>query len=551
MLNMSLKKHSISILFILLTLLSLLYIYKLKGIHPSYVNKKKIQFIKKITVDLPLKNIYDRNGYKLAFSVAKYSYFLDTTLIKNQQELKQISEMFHYDFEKLLTKYKKSKKFVWLKRKSIRRIMNPFRSVFEVIEYSRSYPYGKMISHIIGVRNKENEPLGGLELFLNEKLQTGKKIIKFFRTADDKRLLLTNFNYLTSQNDGITTTLDIKLQLILDSVAHQAYEKWQPENLVAIVVQPHTGEILAWSQIPTFNPQTYNHEPLEYMRNIALTSPIEPGSLFKPFFYYTVLKEKKADENTIIFCENGHYRIRARHIYDHTPHANLTAKEVIAYSSNIGITKLSQRLEKEKFFDTLKTFGFLEPISIGFNNELKTKITPFNKWSYHTLISLPMGYEILTTPFHLLRAYASFLNGGYLVNLSLLKNEKSDRKKVLESEIIPKVKEALRLVTEIGTAKRANSSFYVIAGKTGTSKLLGQDGRYTASEHRSFFIGFAPYNNPALVVYFQLDKPKGAYFGGTVAAPYVKEFLEKSLQKLYIEFEKNENRRNLSKTQRK
>lgn len=537
---MPVKNLSITSLFLLVAVIPLLYVYRLTEYKDEFQKKKERQYIKKIVFHRPYKNIYDVNGYPIALSIPQYSYFVDTTFAKDEEDIKKIASFFHYDIDKLLRKYKLKKKFVWLKRKSKNRIKHPFKSVFEIVEFGRFYPYGKMVSHIVGIRNREGEALGGLELSLNDLLYNGKQVIKFIRSADGRRLLLSDFSIPVSITEGVSTTLDIMLQSTLYKVALQSYKKWQPEKLVAIAVDPQTGDIMAWVQIPTFDPYKYNVEPLKLFNNIALTSPVEPGSLFKPFFYYTLLKKGIVNENTKVFCENGHYMIRARHIYDHTPHNILSAREVIAYSSNIGITKLSQKLNKEDFLETLKTFRFLDNFSIGFVNTLKSRITPYNRWSYHTLISLPMGYEILTTPFHLIRAYSAFANGGYLVDISILKKRKILKRKILDEEVVQKVRDALGLVTKIGTAKRANSKLYIVEGKTGTSKLLGEDKKYTATRHRSFFIGFAPQQSSRqLLVYFQLDNPRGAYFGGTVAAPYVKEFLEKSLQKLFIKFELN------------
>ncbi len=543
--------NTIVFLFILFALPPFIYIHKLSKYKNVYKERKVSQYLKKFSVDLPFKNIYDRNGAILAASIPKYSYFVDTTVLKSEEEVQKVASIFHYDVAKLLRKYRLKRKFVWLKRKTAKRIEHGFKGIFEVTEFSRFYPYGKIISHIVGVRNKENQPLGGLELSLNNKLYMGKQTIRFIRGADGEGFLLTDFIMPSAPKDGITTTLDIKLQNTLYEISKESFDRWKPQNLIAIAIDPNNGDILAWVQIPTFDPARYNVQPIKLFNNLALTSPLEPGSLFKPFFYYTLLKKNIVDEDTKVYCENGHYRIRARHIFDHTPHGTLSAKEVIAYSSNIGITKLSQKLRQEDFLETLKTFNLLNRFSIGFVNTLKTKITPFEKWSYHTLISLPMGYEILTSPFHLIRAYSMFANGGYLVNLSILRNREMIRRRVLDEKVVEKVRNALGLVTKIGTAKRADSKLYTVEGKTGTSKLLGEDNRYTANKHRSFFIGFAPHSDTRLLVYFQLDNPQGAYFGGTVAAPYVKEFIEKSLQKLFVKFELNATKKPATETARK
>ncbi|MFN7181765.1 MAG: peptidoglycan D,D-transpeptidase FtsI family protein [Planctomycetota bacterium] len=526
------------------------YIYKMFSYKNIYIEKKRMQYIKKIVVSAPLKNIYDRNGEVLALSVPSYSYFLDTTLVKNENELQEIARRFKYPVQKLIRKHRERKKFVWLVRKVSREIKHKFTGVFEVVEFLRIYPYRKLLSHIVGVRNKENEALGGLELSLDSKLYGGKKVIKYMRGSDGKQFLIEDFSLPVYSNGGIMTTIDIKLQRSLYEIATEAYQRWKPESLTAIAVEPEWGDIVAWVQIPTFDPLKYNREPIKLMKNLALTSPVEPGSLFKPFFYYMLLKNNVIDEDRQVFCEKGHFKIRSRNIYDHTPRGFLSAKEVIAYSSNIGITKLTQKLSQKDYIETLKTFRMLDRFSIGFVNTLKTKITPINKWSYHTYISLPMGYEILTTPFHLIRGYSAFANGGYLVNLSILRDREKIKRKVLDSDVVSKVQNALRLVTKIGTGKRADSRLYILSGKTGTSKLLTQDKKYTSGKHRSFFIGFGPASLPRLVVYFQLDQPDGAYFGGTVAAPYVKEFIEKSLQKLFVEFENSEVRNPLTQVKR-
>jgi cell division protein FtsI (penicillin-binding protein 3) len=314
---------------------------------------------------------------------------------------------------------------------------------------------------------------------------------------------------------------------------------------VIVVVNPQTGDLLALTNRPTFDPNRYGESPVDSRRNLCLTDPQEPGSTFKPFVAGAVLDEGFITTDAKIFCENGLFRVGKRLVHDTHPYGTLSFTEVIAKSSNIGAAKLGLMLGIDKLHSYVRGFGFGEMTGLELPGEAAGIVRPRPLWrTSSTVVSVSFGHEIAVTPVQLARAFCVFANGGYLPSLKLVRSVGGkpapdvwgDRpaRPVLSGGTVAKMKAILAEVTISGTGKKARLEGYGVAGKTGTAQKRNPDGRYCHDRFCSYFIGFGPVEKPNVLVMVMIDEPQGAYYGGTVAAPVVGKIIERSLKYLEI-----------------
>lgn len=311
-------------------------------------------------------------------------------------------------------------------------------------------------------------------------------------------------------------------------------------------MRPSTGEILAIANRPSFDPNNPAGVPLENHRNLVISDPWETGSVFKPLIASALLQKGLIKTDEVIFCENGSFKIGKRILHDHKPFGNLTFKDIIIKSSNIGMAKLGLRLGKENMYNHLLRLDFNKPADLELPGESTGIISNFRNWDDYTLTSVPMGHEIALTSIQLLKAFNIFANNGIMVKPQLLYKITTPQgeitkkfrtipiRQVIDMYTANEIKSILRGVVEKGTGTRANIKDYTIAGKTGTAQVLNPDGTYSKTKFRGVFVGFGPVENPQVLVLVMLNQPKGNHYGGTVAAPAVANIIQKTLKYLGV-----------------
>jgi len=327
-------------------------------------------------------------------------------------------------------------------------------------------------------------------------------------------------------------------------------EQYSPLSVTGIVMDPNTGAILALAERPGFDPNDFLSSLKETWRVRAITDPFEPGSMFKPFVFTAGLEAGGVKLDDTVFCENGLYMVGRRALHDHHSYGELSARDVVVKSSNIGMAKIAQGIGPVVVYSYLRLFGFGRRSGVELSAEAPGVLMPLEKWSHYTLTSVPMGHEVSVTALQMATAFSAFANGGYLVKPRILRGVVAPDGKVVKKCTSPEMKgrimsaataqvmltDVLHNVVKRGTGRLADMDEYDIAGKTGTAQKL-VDGVYSHSKYVSSFICAGPIQDPRAVVLIVVDEPtRGALrFGGTVAAPYAAEVLKATLDYMFID----------------
>ena len=321
------------------------------------------------------------------------------------------------------------------------------------------------------------------------------------------------------------------------------FNEREPQSVTAIVMDIATGEVLAMANRPTFNPNNFSDYPASFRRNRAITDSYEPGSIIKPIIVSSLFSHHLALPDEEIFCHNGIYKMGSRVLHDAHSYGNLTVSDVVVKSSNIGMAKLGGRLGKEKLYNCLSSFKFGQKLGIQLPGEVGGILHPLSSWTSYSVPSISMGHEIAMTPLQFITAFCSIANGGYLLQPTIISaittnNGKTIIKKMGTPKVLARVMSSavardminpilVRVVNE-GTGKRARLDEYQLAGKTGTSQKIDENG-YSHSKFIGSFVAYAPADNPKVCVLVMVNEPKGKYYGGKVAAPVVRNILKKTL----------------------
>jgi cell division protein FtsI/penicillin-binding protein 2 len=311
------------------------------------------------------------------------------------------------------------------------------------------------------------------------------------------------------------------------------------------VLNPHTGEILALANAPTFDPNSIATATADSRRNGALQNTYEPGSTFKIVAYSAAIEQGLASPDDKIDCQMGSIRIGKTLIHDHMPFGVLTVAEALAKSSNVGAIKLALKVGDKSMYDFIQRFGFGSRTGVELAGETRGILRPVERWQPASIGYLAMGQEVGVTPLQMAAAFGAVANGGVRVAPHLVREVRaagangseptvSEQRRVISAETANKLKGMLEGVTLKGTAKKAQLDGYTAAGKTGTAQKAEKNGGYSKTKYIASFVGFAPVENPAVVIIVVIDEPTGSHHGGDVAAPVFREIAEQILPDLGV-----------------
>ncbi|OEF99277.1 hypothetical protein BHF71_09130 [Vulcanibacillus modesticaldus] len=416
-------------------------------------------------------------------------------------------------------------------------------------ETKRYYPNNFLASHVLGFVNYDNEAVMGIERYYNQ-LLTGKqgqmmvmKDLKGYELPDGEMLF-------QPAKDGadIILTIDKTIQQYVESALDKAEKKYNPKKMVAIVVNPKTGEILAMANRPNYNPNKY--WGIKDYRNYTINYLFEPGSTFKIITLAAAIEEGKFDENATYM--SGSIKVPGGVIRDHNNGkgwGKITYLEGIKRSSNVAFVKLGyEMLGKEKLFSYIDEFGFGQPTGIDLNGESSGIMKDVNDAYPLDVAAISFGQGVAVTPIQQVMAVSAVANGGYLMTPYIVKEIKDSqsgemiqkkvpvvKKRVISEKTAKKVQEILEEVVKFGQ-KPGYIEGYHVAGKTGTAQKIGADGKYLKNEYIVSYIGFAPSNDPKLLIYVVVDEPdlNIPYYGSTIAAPIFKDIMKNSLRYLKV-----------------
>jgi cell division protein FtsI (penicillin-binding protein 3) len=349
------------------------------------------------------------------------------------------------------------------------------------------------------------------------------------------------------KGNNIILTLDEGLQFIVEKNLDEAIEQWKAASATVIMMDPHTGEVLAMSSRPTYNLNDPAEVTPAKRRNRAVTDCYEPGSTFKIVVGTAALEEGIVNPDTRIDCSAGYVEVGGKKIKDAHRQGVLTFKEVIQKSSNVGTIKTGLNLGREKIYSYIKKFGFGEKTEFDLGGEASGWIKPPERWSGTSIGAISIGQEVAVTPLQVLRAYAVVANGGFLVRPhvvaaitspagAVIYRAVNELQRIISERTVKTFKNILKTVTEEGgTARGAAIDGNEVAGKTGTAQLFDpKTKRYSKDKYVSSFVGFVPADDPRIAMIVVIHEPKGANYGGLVAGPVFKRIANESLSYLSV-----------------
>jgi len=520
--------------------------------------------------DIPFEpergEILDRNGVPLATNQSAPSVLVVPRQVKNPAEtaekLAQVLNMSKEKAYKHLTNNvniervnPEGRKISHQKAKEIRAL--GLSGVYIAEDSVRHYPFGSYLSHVLGFAGIDNQGLTGLELYYDEQLKGKKGSVKFYASAKGQRMPDIADDY-TPPEDGLNLklTIDSRVQTIVERELDIAEATYNPDGIIAIAMNPNNGEILAMSSRPDFDPADFrNVSPEVYNRNLPVWSTYEPGSTFKIITLAASIEEGKVDLTKDHFNDPGYAKVANATLrcWKRGGHGHQSFLEVVQNSCNPGFVQLGERLGKEKLFKYVKDFGFGQKTGIDLQGEGKGILFNLDRVGPVEQATTAFGQGVSVTPIQQVTAVAAAVNGGILYTPYIAKewldpktgkvvskHNPEAKRRVISEETSKEVRYALESVVAQGTGKNAFVEGYRVGGKTGTAQKAS-GGRYLENNHIVSFIGFAPADDPQIVVYVAVDNPKGTVqFGGVVAAPIVGGIMEDSLRALEVKPRKNQ-----------
>jgi cell division protein FtsI (penicillin-binding protein 3) len=481
--------------------------------------------------------VYDRSGHILAINVDRPSIYAVTDEISNAasvaQALAPLLERRAGEIEKLLTR---RNGFVWLQRKVDPQLAEEVSAleldgVHFVTESKRVYPSGSLAGHVLGFAGIDNEGLAGLEYQYDQYLRGQPGLMVGIRGA--KRGYLFSVGKVLKAPTGgqdLTLTLDATMQYIVEGELRAAVKETRSRSGTVVVMDHESGEILAMANYPDFNPNDYGAANPFARKNRAVMDAYEPGSTFKIVTATAALEQHVVGMDEIIDCGNGFIAIGSRIIRDHHSYDQLSFREVIGKSSNIGTIRVGIRVGEQGLYRVAEEFGFGSPSGIDLPAENPGVLRPVEKWTSGSIGSISIGQEVSGNPVQILLMAAAIANGGYWVKPYVVERvtdadgrvvyeASRERRRMIDDRTLRLLRELTRGVVVGGTGTQAEIEGVGVAGKTGTGEISAPRGGYIPGAYLSSFVGYFPFDKPRVTMLCLLDRPEGMYYGGDVAAP--------------------------------
>ena len=501
----------------------------LQGVSNRFLQKQGASRYER-TLELPATRgkIFDRNGIVLASSLPVKAVWAipEDVLDSPRPKLRELAQLLDLPEADLLKKLDSDRTFVYLKRQVEMDVIAKIEKLgIDGIdtrkEYKRYYPQGEVMAHIVGFTNVEDVGQEGIELAQQKNLvgQTGsRRVIK-----DRLGRIVEDVGLSREPHDGkdLTLSVDSKLQYIAFNSIKDAVEKFHAKAGAAVVLDVHTGEVLALTNWPTYNPNDRSHLTGEQLRNRVITDTFEPGSTLKPFTVALALDKGLIKPTTLFDTGNGRYQTGGHTIRDTHAHGVIDVTTIIQKSSNIGTTKISEMLSAQEMWEMFTKVGFGQAPRYGFPGAAAGRVRPYKSWRTVAKANMSFGQGISMSLLQLAHAWLIFARDGDVIPLSF---QKVTEKPVGQQIISPKTAAQVRTMVESvvspqGTASQAQVAGYRVGGKTGTAQKV-INGRYSQTHYVGNFVGIAPMSNPRFVIAVMIDDPSGPFHtGGAVAAP--------------------------------
>jgi len=407
--------------------------------------------------------------------------------------------------------------------------------VYSRQEYRRYYPAGEVTAHIVGFTNIDERGQEGMELAYNQWLsgESGRKRV----LKDNRGRVIKDLTLIRDASPGhnLQLSIDLRLQYLAYRELKAVVQAHSARGGTLVMLDVDTGEVLAMANQGSYNPNDRSQLAPENLRNKAITDLFEPGSTMKPISMAAALESGDYSVNTTIDTSPGYRRFGRFTIRDHRNYGAINLTDIIAKSSNVGISMIATDIGGDTIRNLYSRLGLGQPTGIGFPGEAVGVLPSPPKWRPVEEATLSYGYGMSVNALQLAQAYMVIANGGVRYPLSLIKLDGEPvGQRVLSEKVTYEVRNMLREVVSRGTGKRAQPGFYSAGGKTGTVHLVGKQG-YEDSQYKAIFAGMAPIDNPRIVTVVAVDAPQsGEYYGGEVAAPVFARVMSDALRLLNV-----------------
>src|SRR5438046_2954379 len=419
--------------------------------------------------------ILDANNEVLAHNIPVETVVADATHFNDAKGvIDLVSKELGIPAEHLAEKLSSDRRYIVIKREVPESLASALREklragnlrgIYFEHDAARIYPNGSMLCHVIGFTDFEHRGIQGVEASMEEYLhgQDGYRFIEHNRAGQE---IVLYRGQERAPRDGyqVHLTVDLNLQNIVENEIDAAVREFNPQKATIILMRPQTGEILAMANRPDFDLNQRNTARPEQMKNRAIIDMMEPGSTFKIVTAAAALNEKKVRPDTTIFCENGRWNFGGRPLHDHKPYGELSVRDILVKSSNIGAAKLALSVGDQKFYEYIRRFGFGERTGVELPGEISGVIRPPRSWSKISITRIPMGHEIGVTPLQMIVAMAAIANGGKLVTPWIVKSVTAGDGKTISS-LSPMV---LRQVIGPETARQISNALRGVVSDSGT-----------------------------------------------------------------------------------
>jgi len=514
----------------ILSIVMFFFVLKLFNLHFS----DKIILPEKEPIENGRGYIFDREGYLLALSIEYDSVYV------NPQELKDpassaaaLSSLVNISSSELLSKFSGNKKFIWLIRRCDDQLSGKIKAlgikgVYFTKEYKRVYPYNNLAANITGFVGLDNSGLDGVEYKYNNILSGKDEVVK------------DEISREMYQKKNLTLTIDRYIQHVAEDELSKAMVTHRALQGSVVILEVGTGRVLAIAKYPSFDPNNFNNFNSATRSNFSIVDAFEPGSTMKIITLAALLENKPEALKKEYFCEGfvdiNDVRINCLHV-----HGKVNIDQIITQSCNAGMIQSVKTLEKKDLYNTLRKFGFGAQTGLELPGEAEGILRPVAQWSGLSKYSMSIGHEFSVTSIQLAAAFNAIANGGVYVTPSLIeKIEKPDgtivqnfyprtRGRVIKQEDASTLMRMMRDVVSSGTGKKADSIYYQIVGKTGTSQKFSSAAGGYSDRNVSSFVGIAPYQNPKICMVVVIDDPEDRFTGGASAAPVLMKITDRIL----------------------
>ena len=486
--------------------------------------------------------ILDRNNELLAASTPVETIVVNlpdlTITLDQKKRLASLLEMHQKTLSKRLNQ--RGKHTIYLKRALSPKIAGKIMAlkipgIYTLKEYDRFYPGKEASAHVVGFTSIDGDGLEGIEMYANKILSGVPGFRKVLKNRSGK--IVDDLQDIQIPIDGkdIKLSVDKRLQYSSYKALEKAVEKHGALSGSSILIDAKTGEVLAMTNYPSFNPNPKaSSRDTEYIRNRVVTDMFEPGSTIKPITVSAALKDNIVKPDDLINTFEGFYKVRKGFtVRDTKSYGLITVKEVIQKSSNIGTTQISQKLEPKYLWNVLNEYGLGKKTGIEFPGEVKGVIHHHKNWGESEQATISYGYGISSSLIQLAQAYTVFANQGEIKPITLFKTDGPViGRKVIDKRTSNQMLNILEsVITPEGTGILAKIPGYRVAGKTGTAKKSSKGGY--GNKYIGSFIGIAPVSNPKFILAVMIDEPSiDGYYGGVVAGPAFQSIMSDAL-KLY------------------